>query len=412
MDLQRRALVGGVLAALGGVRPALASKADRAWSAWRPGLLDIHHISTGRGNATFIVTPGGNTMLIDAGELDPANFDRFAPLELGAERPRLGAGAGRTIARYIARHAPAGAAPRIDQALITHYHDDHVGAPHAGAPKATDGDYRLTGISAVSAAVPIGRLLDRGDQGGVASEGQDATYCNYLAFTLAAARRGVIRETLQAGSGQQIPSEASSGGTPFSVRVVKAGRWLWTGQGDAATPLVSAEDLARSGRSAENALSVAILLDYGRFKYFSGGDNSGLGRPEHPAWQDVETPLAKVVGPVEAMTLNHHGNRDANNSALLEALRPKVIVQQCWTSDQPGQEVVQRLARARPTPIVLATQSFPSTLAAIGPPMRKLFQPRTGHVVIRVAPDATYEVAVLDDSADTPDVLWRTMASA
>ncbi|MDD2726949.1 MAG: hypothetical protein PHO17_06555, partial [Proteiniphilum sp.] len=37
---------------------------------WRKGYLDIHFISTGRGNASFILMPDGTTMLIDAGDLN------------------------------------------------------------------------------------------------------------------------------------------------------------------------------------------------------------------------------------------------------------------------------------------------------------------------------------------------------
>ena len=50
------------------------------WNAGFPGTLDIHHISTGRGNATFFVLPDGTTLLVDAGaagdglpETDPAS---------------------------------------------------------------------------------------------------------------------------------------------------------------------------------------------------------------------------------------------------------------------------------------------------------------------------------------------------
>lgn len=34
---------------------------------WTPGTLDIHQISTGRGNAAFFILPDGTTMLVDAG---------------------------------------------------------------------------------------------------------------------------------------------------------------------------------------------------------------------------------------------------------------------------------------------------------------------------------------------------------
>jgi hypothetical protein len=34
---------------------------------WMPGSLDIHQISTGRGNAALFILPDGTTMLVDAG---------------------------------------------------------------------------------------------------------------------------------------------------------------------------------------------------------------------------------------------------------------------------------------------------------------------------------------------------------
>ena len=35
--------------------------------AWTPGTLDIHQISTGRGNAALFILPDGTTLLVDAG---------------------------------------------------------------------------------------------------------------------------------------------------------------------------------------------------------------------------------------------------------------------------------------------------------------------------------------------------------
>ena len=36
---------------------------------WQPGMLDIHQISSGRGNAGLYIFPDGTTLLVDAGEL-------------------------------------------------------------------------------------------------------------------------------------------------------------------------------------------------------------------------------------------------------------------------------------------------------------------------------------------------------
>ncbi len=34
---------------------------------WKPGILDIHHINTGRGNSSLAICPDGTSILIDAG---------------------------------------------------------------------------------------------------------------------------------------------------------------------------------------------------------------------------------------------------------------------------------------------------------------------------------------------------------
>jgi len=41
--------------------------------AWKEGMLDLHHINTGRGDAAFYLLPDGTTFLLDAGEMPPDN---------------------------------------------------------------------------------------------------------------------------------------------------------------------------------------------------------------------------------------------------------------------------------------------------------------------------------------------------
>ena len=57
----------------------------------------------------------------------------------------------------------------------------------------------------------------------------------------------------------------------------------------------------------ENTLSLALKVSYGKFDYFTGGDMTGLQGFGLPIWFDMETPVAKVVGKIEALSLNHHG---------------------------------------------------------------------------------------------------------
>jgi beta-lactamase superfamily II metal-dependent hydrolase len=102
--------------------------------SWTPGTLDIHSISTGRGNAALFVMPDGTTLLVDAGaagdgvpETDPHPDGSLTP--------------GAWIGRYLARHGVT----QLDYALITHFHADH-----------------MAGIEDVARAAPIRTLIDRG----------------------------------------------------------------------------------------------------------------------------------------------------------------------------------------------------------------------------------------------------------
>src|ERR1700678_3714165 len=108
---------------------------------WTAGALDIHQIQTGRGNATYFIFPDGTTMLLDAGAVPGRQG-----LEQGPARPDGTRSPGDWIAHYIAQVSPR-STDTLDYAVITHYHDDHMGA-----------------IADVAQSVAISTLIDRGDQ--------------------------------------------------------------------------------------------------------------------------------------------------------------------------------------------------------------------------------------------------------
>ena len=63
----RRLLNAILIAVLCSAPPSAQGPAGSPLSAWTPGTLDFHQISTGRGNAAVVVFPDGTTMLVDAG---------------------------------------------------------------------------------------------------------------------------------------------------------------------------------------------------------------------------------------------------------------------------------------------------------------------------------------------------------
>jgi beta-lactamase superfamily II metal-dependent hydrolase len=75
---------------------------DKQLQAWTKGMLDIHFINTGRGNASFLVFPDGTTMLIDAGDMNAAESEKVNyPLKVSPALPNDSQRPGQWIAAYI-----------------------------------------------------------------------------------------------------------------------------------------------------------------------------------------------------------------------------------------------------------------------------------------------------------------------
>jgi hypothetical protein len=389
---------------------------QQALPVWTEGYLYIHHISTGRGNASYFVMPDGTTMLIDAGEADPTFIARVAPLKKFPERPDAAHSAGYWIADYIRHFAPAARPLGLDYALITHFHTDHFGTITPSSPMSKVGPYRMAGITEVGDLIPIGTLIDRSGPPYVTpvdlrdcGEGNDAaSLANYLRFADHRLHSGKAVVGLHAGQLDQIRLREPDRYPDFHIRNIAASGVIWTGRGDETEQYIPMNAI-KDCHFDENPFSNVIRLSYGKFRYYSGGDIPGVPDYTQPFWRDIETPVAAAVGPVDVMTLDHHGNRDSTNGAMLRALRPRVIIQQNWLSAQPGEEVVVRMASHEfyPGPRdVFSTGMSPETRIAIGPIMDRIYKSYEGHVVVRIAPGGmTYEVFILNDKDTQRNVI-------
>ena len=378
---------------------------------WTPGTLDIHHISTGKGDAALFLLPDGTTMLVDAGASDPTAPRHSGP-RATPSRPDGSRTPGEWIVRYI-RHALAhDPAPVLDYALITHFHGDHMGTPFRRSRTSRSGAYRLAGITEVGEHIPIRRILDRGwpDYDYPAPVDND-TMRNYRAFLRwQIENRGTVVERFEPGRNDQIVlAREPDAYANFQVRNVAANGEVWTGVGtNTRAHFPPVEALRPEELPEENACSLALRLSYGKFDYFSGGDLPGVLELGAPLWTDVETPVAQALGPVEVSVLNHHGYRSSENEFFVSALRPRVHVIPVWSSDHPGHGVLKRILSTRLYPgprDVFATDMIEANKIVIGPLMDQLKSDH-GHVLVRVDPGGdTYRVLVLDDSAETYSVL-------
>jgi beta-lactamase superfamily II metal-dependent hydrolase len=383
-------------------RILLAQSVGEALPPWTPGTVDIHQISTGRGNAAFLILPDGTTLLVDAGaagdgvpETDP--------------HPDASRSPGAWIARYVRRRLPA-SVDSLDYALITHFHADHFGQVVGSSPFDRTGSYRLTGITEVAETLPIRVLLDRGwPDYSYPVPLTDSTITNYRKFIATRAKSGMTVERFTPGSASQIRlrrnPERYAG---FEIRNIIANGEVWTGSGSQTRRLFPPpETLSPADRPSENMCSLGFRLQYGRFRYFSGGDLPGAADPGFPAWHTVEPMIASIVGPVDVQVVNQHGSMGEESEAFLAALRSTVLIIPSWAPSHPAPDVLKRIVNSRLAPnprYVFVTDLREAAKIVIGQRASQL--PPSGHIVVRVEPGgAHYRVFVLDNYSESDTVL-------
>ena len=238
-----------------------------------PKTLDIYFIDVEGGAATLIVTPGGQSLLIDTGFPGDRDSGRIAHVALEIAGLK-----------------------QIDHCVITHWHRDHVG-----------------GVPTLAKLIPIKNYYDHGLPQTIAPDMQAEFIEAYKQTTNGAS------VTLKPGN--EIRMARSPGHLPsLSVRVMTAAGVVFGEQ--SATPQVrpcgekfepKAED------TTDNVNSIAILLTFGDFKFFDGGDLS---------W-NIENRLAcpkNIVGPVDVFQVDHHGIDLSNNPVFVRVLNPRVAV--------------------------------------------------------------------------------------
>ena len=368
---------------------------------WSPGTLDIHHINTGRGDSALLIFPDGTSLLVDAGD------HSFPPPRESIPKPNASRTPGEWIARYVRHMLAQDTNPALDYALLTHFHGDHMGEPGPASGTARGG-YKLSGITDFAEHLPIRMLIDRGwpdyDYPTPVQGNNIENYRLFLDWQMK--ESGLQVERLQPGRNDQIVLRRDpQRHLGFEVRNIATNGEIWTGVGtNTRHHFPRIQDLQSDDYPTENMCSLAIRVSYGKFDYFTGGDLPGVLQGGEPIWNDVETPVAQVVGPVEVAVLNHHGVWDAVNTVFLQALRPRVMVISVWTHPQPSWPVLDRIFSTHiysgPRD-VFATNILPSNRIVIGERLNRL-KSSQGHIVVRVeAGGENFRVIILDDDKES-----------
>ncbi len=391
--------------------------------SWQEGMLDLHHINTGRGDAAFYIFPDGTTMLVDAGEMNPLG-NRIFTSRNARLHPNDTQKPYEWIADYIRQVIPEHKEAVLDYAMITHFDSDHFGSIYHGAPVSASKKYALTGITGVGELIPIRHMIDRGypdynypiDLKGKEMEhilktfpryqGKYQSIKNYWTFLEEQQQEREMKVmALEVGANDQIRLLYNKEAYPtFEVRNIKSNGTYWTGSANSTFEYFpNFSNTPFNELPGENPLSNAIRISYGNFSYFTGGDMPGDVSLGKPYWEDTETPAGPIIGEVDVTTLNHHGNRDAHNENFVKALQARVYVQQSWSSDHPGHEVLRRLTSTHLYPgkrDLFATNMLQANVDVIGPSLPNNYKSMEGHILIRVMPGGKeYYMIILDDES-------------
>ena len=323
----------GAVTAFGdmGVKHAATSRTPGAWPAeraWRKGHYQVHYIYTGRSECMFHIFPDGTSMLLDCGD-SMRFFQTPAEVPLPSS-PSVRAG--EFAAKYILRVNPKG--DKVDYLHLSHYHEDHGGGErYHGGPlgKSSLGEFNLCGIADAARFLKFGRAVDRawpkfGDPLDVLKTSRDGTPRQMRAlYAHLAETQGTKIERFGIGSREQFRPGDAAACRDFKVfNLCANGRFV--------RPDGTVRDLYANRVKAgvktlnENGMSCGLIVEYGKFRYFTAGDFSDGWKHADGVRHNIEDALGEAVGRVHVAKINHHGHHSMY-PGLVKALKARV-----WTN--------------------------------------------------------------------------------
>ncbi len=240
--------------------------------------------------------------------------------------------AGEWIARYVGRVNPH--KTDVDYMMISHHHADHAGMEGWG------------GFFKASETLKFRRGFDRGwpdFDDPIPNERCDSACYHHVRKLLAflMERDGLKMEKFVVGAVNQVSMlREAAPRADFNVTNI-------TGNGKILCRNGSVRDLYATKHSAkrlnENGMSLGLLVQYGKFRYYTAGDFFDRFHLPDRSVLDLEVELAKEVDPVDVAKVNHHGHHSMS-LPLVAALKARVWTACVWDTLHVTSDTLERLS--------------------------------------------------------------------
>jgi beta-lactamase superfamily II metal-dependent hydrolase len=251
--------------------------------------LDMYVIDVEGGKSLLLVSPSGQSMVIDAGGGREANRIVEACKALGVRK--------------------------IDYMVVSHYDGDHVG-----------------GVPALAERVPVVTFVDHGANVQLNDPGYLKNVDAYMALA-AKAKRLVVK------AGDRIPIKGFD-----ALVVMAAGKAITEPLKGAGQPNPACDTTPRkvwgldergildNHDANENSQAITLLVTYGKFRMLDPADLT---------WNKDRELMCPVnrVGVVDLYMTANHGMDNANSPVMVHALRPRVVIADNGASKGASAEV-------------------------------------------------------------------------